>query len=410
MKNQWIILLFILFSLPLPAQSVRTQELEKQKKTLLNEIENTNKLLNENKRTINNVLNRLSLVTQQINSRKQLMEILEKEIKNLDEEIQLKELQVNDLKKKLHLKKENYAVSIQKMYKQKNNQEQLLFILSANHITQSFRRMLYLREYANWRKKQASEIIAQQNKITVEKETLEKNKKEKEMLANVRKNEEEQLHREEIVRKSEVAGLQKDRKKLQAIIEKKKKQADVLNRELEKIIAEEIVSAQIIVKSQPNKGKKAEVAAGFAMTKEEQTLSANFANNKGKLPFPLKGNYKIVEHFGIHQYRNLKNVQFNSNGIKIKTTAGNTAKAVFDGTVSRVFVVPGYQTSVIIRHGNYLTLYSSLEQVYVKRGNSVKTGQDIGKIYTDTEDNSTILYFELREGQKKLNPELWLYK
>jgi septal ring factor EnvC (AmiA/AmiB activator) len=410
MKNQWIIFLFILLPFSLSAQSVRTQELEKQKKTLLNEIENTNKLLNKNKRTINNVLNQLSLVTQQIDSRKQLLEILDKEIKILDQEIQLKELQVNDLEKKLHLKKENYAISIQKMYKQKNNREQLLFILSADHITQSFRRMLYLREYANWRKKQASEIVAQQNKITAEKENLEKKKKEKEMSANVRKNEEEQLYREEIVRRNEVAGLQKDSKKLQAIIEKKKKQADALNRELEKIIAEEIVSAQIIVKSQPNKEKKVDVATGFAMTKEEQTLSAKFANNKGKLPFPLKGNYKIVEHFGIHQYRNLKNVQFNSNGIKIKTTAGNTAKAIFDGIVSRIFIVPGYQTSVIIRHGNYLTLYSSLEQVYVKRGDPVKTGQDVGKIYTDTDDNSTILYFELREGQKKLNPELWFYK
>jgi septal ring factor EnvC (AmiA/AmiB activator) len=410
MKNQWIILLFILLPHVISAQSIQTQELEKQKKTLLNEIENTNKLLNENRRTINNALNRLGLVTQQINSRKQLLEILEKEIKILDEEIQLKEVQVNDLEKKIQVKKENYAISIQKMYKQRNNQEQLLFILSADHITQSFRRMLYLKEYANWRKKQAMEIAAQQNTAIAEKETLMENKKEKEMLATVRKNEEEKLYREEIAKKNEVTGLQKDSKKLQAILKKKEKQAAALNRELEKIIAEEIISSQISTKSQPDKEKKMETTTHFAMTQKEQTLSANFANNKGKLPFPLNGNYKIIEHFGIHQYRDLKNVQLNSNGIKIKTTAGNTAKAVFDGIVSRVFVVPGYQTSIIIRHGNYLTLYSSLEQVYVKRGDSVKAGQDIGKIYTDTEDDSTVLYFELREGQKKMNPELWLYK
>jgi septal ring factor EnvC (AmiA/AmiB activator) len=144
------------------------------------------------------------------------------------------------------------------------------------------------------------------------------------------------------------------------------------------------------------------------MTKEERDLSANFASNKGKLPFPLKGNYKIVERFGKQQYGNLKNVRFNSNGIKLKTTAGNTAKAIFNGTVSRIFVVQGSQTSVIIRHGNYLTLYSNLEQVYVKNGDHVKTGQDIGKIYTDTEDNSTVLYFELRKELIKLDPVKWL--
>jgi septal ring factor EnvC (AmiA/AmiB activator) len=396
--------------LTVSAQSVRTRELEKQRKTLLSEIENTNKLLSENKRTINNALNRLSLVTQQISSRKQLLGILEKEIILLDGEIRLKKEQINDLEKKLQLKKENYAVSIQKMYKQKNNREQLLFILSTDRIAQSFRRMLYLKEYAGWRKKQAGEIIDQRRKIVVEREALLESRVQKEALANVRKSEEEQLQREENVRKNEVAGLRKDSKKLQAAIEKKKKQADALNRELEKIIAEEIASARKTAKSQLNKERKTETAGGFAMTKEEQTLSAGFANNKGKLPFPLKGNYKIVEHFGVQQYGNMKNVQFNSNGIKIKTTEGNTAKAVFDGIVSRVFVVSGYQTSVIVRHGNYLTLYSYLERVYVKKGDPVKAGQDIGKIYTDTEDNSTILYFELWKEQTKLNPEPWLNK
>jgi septal ring factor EnvC (AmiA/AmiB activator) len=410
MKIRWLIFLFLLLPFAVSTQSVRIRELEKQRKTLLNDIEKTNKLLSENKQTINSALNRLSLVTQQINSRKQLLEILEKEVTLLDGEIRLKNRQINDLEKKLQLKKENYATSIQKMYKQKNNQEQLLFILSADRITQSFHRMLYLKEYAKWRKKQAMEIVAQQNKITIEQEALLETKKEKETLATIRKSEEEQLQREENARKSELTGLQKDSKKLQTLLEKKKKQANALNRELEKIIAEEIASAQIIAKSQPNKDRKAETTGGFAMTKEERTLSANFANNKGKLPFPLKGNYKIVEHFGVQQYGNMKNVQFNSNGIKLKTTAGNTAKAVFDGIVSRVFVVSGYQTSVIIRHGNYLTLYSFLEQVYVKKGDPVKAGQDIGKIYTDTEDNSTVLYFELWKEQTKLNPEPWLNK
>ncbi|MDR0413153.1 MAG: peptidoglycan DD-metalloendopeptidase family protein [Dysgonamonadaceae bacterium] len=409
-KMQWLISLCLLLSLTVQAQTGRTLELEKQRKRLLSEIENTNKLLSENKRSISTIVTRLELVKQQIRSRKQLLEVLETEILALNGEIREKERQTQVLEKQLQLKKETYAKAVRRMYRQKDSREPLLFILSADHLAQSFRRILYLKEYTEWRKKQAAEIVAQQDQLSIERKKLLERREEKEMLADVRKNEEKKLQEEESVRKTEAAALQKNDKKLRADLAKKKKQANTLNREIEKIIAEEMASARLRARSQPDKGGKAETAGGFAMTKEERALSAGFAGNKGRLPFPLKGNYRIVERFGVQSYGNMKNIQVHSNGIKIKTTPGNTAKAVFNGTVSRTFVVPGYQASVIIRHGNYLTLYSHLEQVYVKRGDTVKTGQDIGKIYTDAEDKETILYFELWKEQTKLNPEPWLNK
>ena len=410
MRIYFIFFLF-LFTVTLSAQSIRTRELEKQRKTLLTDIDNTNQLLNENKKTTSNVLNRLNLVAQQINSRKNLLEVLTKEMTVLNEEISFKELQISDLERNLQQKKENYAASIRKIYKYKNNQDQLLFILSADDFTQSFRRILYLKEYTAWRKKQAEEIVVEQERLEIERERLKKNKAEKQVLANLKKNEEQELAKEEAERKTEVASLQRNAKKLQAELAEKRKQAANLNSKIEKIIAEEIAAAQKAAKAQPKTERKAATTGGYAMTKEEQALSTSFANNKGKLPFPLKGNYKIVSRFGQQQYGDLKNVVFNSNGIEIETTSGNMAKAVFDGVVTRVFVVPGFQTSVIVRHGNYLTLYSYLEQVIVKQGDKVKTGQDLGKIYTDKEKgNSTILHFELWKEQSKLNPEPWLYK
>jgi septal ring factor EnvC (AmiA/AmiB activator) len=410
MKIQWIVLL-LLFSLTVSAQSIRTKELEKQRKALTAEIENTNKLLTENKKSISNILGHLNLVVQQINARKQLLAILEKEVNVLDEEIKFKELQIRKSEKDLNLKKKNYATSVQKMYKQKNNQDQLLFVLSADNLAQSFRRMLYLKEYSNWRKKQAEEIITQQHKFVVEKQNLLASKSEKEALAAIKKREEDKLHQEEDARKTEVAGLQKNAKKLQTEMDKKKKQAAALDREIEKIIAEEIAKAKKAAKTDPKVVRKAETEGGYAMTKEEQTLSSNFAGNKGRLPFPLKGNYRIISRFGQQPYGEWKNTQYISNGIEIKTTPGNTAQAVFDGIVTRIFVVPGFQNSVIIRHGNYLTLYSYLEQVSVKQGDQVKTGQNIGKIYTDTEEGgSTVLHFEIWKEQTKLNPEPWLNK
>jgi septal ring factor EnvC (AmiA/AmiB activator) len=269
--------------------------------------------------------------------------------------------------------------------------------------------MLYLKEYAGWRKRQADEILAQQQKVSVEKQALLAGKQAKEALANAKKNEEDRLLEEETAQKTEVVGLQKNAKKLQTEMDKKKKQAAALDREIARIIAEEVAKAKKAAKKEPQIERKAETSGGYAMTKEEQTLSSGFAENKGKLPFPLKGNYQIISRFGQQQYGDLKNTRYNSNGIELKTTPGNNARAVFDGVVTKIFAIPGFQNSVIIRHGNYLTLYACLEQIFVKAGEKVKTGQDIGKIYTDSEaNNETILHFELWKEQTKLDPELWL--
>ena len=164
-----------------------------------------------------------------------------------------------------------------------------------------------------------------------------------------------------------------------------------------------------------NKGKatdterKADVKGGYAMTKVERALSANFAGNRGRLPYPVTGPHTIVASFGEQQHEELKYVRTNNNGIDILTSPGADARAVFNGEVTRIFVVPGFNNSVIVRHGNYLTVYSNLSQVYVKAGDKVSTRQAIGKIFSDAEDgNSTVLHFQLWKEKTKLNPEPWL--
>jgi len=147
------------------------------------------------------------------------------------------------------------------------------------------------------------------------------------------------------------------------------------------------------------------------MTKDELELSNSFSQNKGRLPMPLSGKYMIVGHFGQQQHQELKYVQVNSSGIDIQTTPGTTARSVFNGVVTRVFVMPGYNSSVIIRHGNYLTIYSNLSEVFVKAGDKVTTRQSIGRIYSDPEENNrTVLHFQLWKETTKLNPEPWLNK
>ncbi|GHV21269.1 hypothetical protein FACS1894174_04430 [Bacteroidia bacterium] len=269
--------------------------------------------------------------------------------------------------------------------------------------------------------------------MNVEKEKLIHSKAEKLDLLQGKKLEEEKLVGEETVQKTEVQTLRKEQKQLNAELGRKKKQAQALDRAIEKAIADEIARSEREAKAaagakalaEKNKAKDSkapvktpeqtaetritETKGGFSMTKEERVLSDNFFSNKGKLPYPLKGNYKVVSGFGQHQDPGLKHVTRNNNGIDIQTTSGNKACSVFKGEVSAVFAVPGNDKSnnIIVRHGNYLTVYCNLTDLIVKRGDMVSTGQALGTIYTNPEDGA-ILHFEIREEKQKLNPLNWL--
>ncbi|MGL4806390.1 MAG: murein hydrolase activator EnvC family protein, partial [Bacteroidales bacterium] len=154
-----------------------------------------------------------------------------------------------------------------------------------------------------------------------------------------------------------------------------------------------------------------ESKGGYAMTKQEQQLSTNFGANRGKLPMPLRGRYVIIGRFGIQQSKDHKYVQTENKGIDILTNPGTEARSVFNGVVSMVFVVPGFNNTVMVRHGNYLTVYSNLSSVYVKKGDNVTTGQALGEVYSDKDENNrTVLHFQLWKETTKLNPELWLNK
>ena len=396
----------------LSAQTMQLTDLEKARLITLAEIENTNRLLQENTKITSNALNRLNLLVQQIDSRKKMINILNQEISSIDIEIFSKERQIKSLEKDLETKKQHYATSVRKMYSHKNNQDNLLFILSSKNFSQSFHRVMYLKAYSGWQKKQSEEIVEKQNTINQERNRLVAHRSEKLTLLDTRQSEESTLNKEEATKKAEVKTLENNKKKLQADLAVKQKQADALNRQIEKIIAEEILKAEKAAKAaaaENGESRTAEVKGGYAMTQSERALSSTFAGNKGKLPYPLKGNYKVVGYFGVHQHKELSKVVTNNNGIDIETTSGNEARTVFEGVVSRIFTLPGYKNSIIIRHGNYLTLYSNIDQVYVKQGDKVNTGQPLGKIFTDSEKgNSTLLHFEIWKEQTKLDPMGWI--
>jgi len=396
-------------------KSAAVRKLEEQRKTALAEIEMTNKLLNETTQSAKNSLTRLNLLSSQILSRKKVITLLNQEMNVIDGQITGLQREIEELEKELKTKQDNYSRSAQRLQRRHSSQDKLLFILSAESFSQSLRRMRYLREFAYWQKQQAYDIVKKQGEITQRQTELKSTRNEKQALLETREIESEKLQGEETNQKIEVQQLNKRQKELQAELQKKKKQANTLNKQIEKLIAEEIAKAQAASKSKPGdkadtrEERVADTKGGYAMTKAEKKLSDDFAGNRGRLPLPLEGRYTIVGNFGEQQHQELKYVRTNNNGIDIQTTPGTDARAVFNGEVTSVFIVPGFNNSVIVRHGNYLTVYSNLSQVYVKKGDKVSTRQAIGKIFSDTENgNETILHFQLWKEKTKLNPALWI--
>ncbi|MDR2692329.1 MAG: peptidoglycan DD-metalloendopeptidase family protein [Dysgonamonadaceae bacterium] len=409
MKYKLFILLSGLAVSLFAQEQERISDLEKERQNILTEIEETTQLLDANKSTISNALNRLILLNSNIEYRKKMISSLNRELSGIDHGIVDREIQIKVLEMRLQEKKDNYAAAVRKMYIYRNRlNNNLLFILSAENFTQSLHRIMYLKEYYKWQKRQASEIIEKQKKVNTEKLILLNSKEIKQTLLAGRTSEEDRLNEEILSKNEEIQLLERNKKKLLSELERKKRQAEALNQRIEGIIAEE-TSMSASSRNEAQEERQAEIKGGYAMTAVEKALSSSFADNKGRLPFPLSGNYKIVNYFGIHQYKELSKVSVNCNGIEMETTPDNEARAVFDGVVSRIFVLPGYHNSIIVRHGNYLTLYSNIDQVYVKQGSRVNTGQTLGKIYTDRENgNSTLLHFELWKERTKLDPLPWL--
>ncbi|MEG2180204.1 MAG: peptidoglycan DD-metalloendopeptidase family protein [Bacteroidales bacterium] len=400
-KTLFIAVCFFSLLITTAQTSKKRSELERLKRATQEMIEETNKMLSDTKKSALQYLNQLSVLGEEIKMRKSLISTLNEEVTLIEREQARTNREIAQLQESLKEKKEKYAVAMQGLYNKRSGVDDMLFILSAQSVGQSYRRMRYLQEYSSWRKEQAIAIAEQQADLTRKHEELDRKKKERNTLLAERRNETHSLQQKESTQKSMVSELEKKKKSLQAELKKQQQQAREFDREIQRLIEEEARKAA------KQKDSKAATKGGYAMNKKESALSGSFEKNKGKLPYPINGSYIIVGRFGRQQHS--RYVETINNGIDLQTKPGAEARAVFDGVVSRVFIVPGYNSSVIVRHGNYLTVYSNLREVYVKAGDTVKTRQSIGKIFTDTENgNLTKMQFQLWKETTKLNPEPWL--
>ena len=406
MKYVTIILFLLLSAFPLLSQDNSVNELRQKRKAALEAINEAQSQLAEAQKKSKSSLSDLQLITAQIRARREAISLLDKEVTQIERQQKNIGNEIAQLEKELDKKRENYAKAMRSIYSKRSGYDKIIFILSASSLNQTYRRMRYLREYSSWRKLQAVEIVSRQQELERKRQELQKSKEEKEALIAERRGETAKLQAQEEDQKTIVAQLKKEEKAIRAELQQRKKQADALNRQIEKLIAED--TKESVKKA----NVKADTKGGYAMTKVEKELSDDFAKNKGRLPFPLSGSYLIVGHFGPQQHPQLKYVKIDNKGIDIQTKPGTDARAVFTGTVTKVVVIPGYSThSVIVRHGNYLTVYSNLSSVYVKTGDAVSTRQALGKIASDASDgNRTVLNFQIWKETTKQDPELWLDK
>jgi len=367
------------------------KELEAQRKAALEDIELTSRLLNEVRASTQISLNNLNLLSEQIQARKKVINLLRQEISSIDKDLAAMNKELAELEMDLKAKRDTYAQSVQSMYTRHSSQYKWLFVLSANNFTQIVRRMRCVREYGDWQKHQAVLIMQKQDEIDRKQQEIEQSRAEKSALLSAGEEENKQLEKEEAEHKTILRQLNTRQRDLQNELNQKRRLADALSRQIEQLI---------------NKGL---ASPGTTPSPQDQKLSSDFAANRGRLPAPVSERYRIVTPFGEYQHPQWQNVRLNSPGIEIQTTAGAEARAVFNGEVTGIFVSPSNNTrGVIVRHGSYLTIYVNLSEVYVSDREKVSTSQKLGKIYTDTKDNSTILHFEIRREREKLNPELWL--
>jgi len=398
-QSNFKVFLIIIFSLVFVfgGHTQSRQELEKRKKKIAAEIEFKNKLLEETQQNQKASLNQLILLNTKINEREDLINTIARELTFVEKEIEKTESLIKSLEADLQRYKDEYAKLIYNTFKTKNNYDKLIYILGSQDVNQAFRRLKYLQQYAEYRTNQAALIIRTQEQLNKKRDGLESIRKEKSELLQEEKSATSTLFTEKSLQQNVYRDLKNKEKQLLQEIKKQQQEAERLKKAIQKIIEEEL-------KRQEEEKKK----SGFALTPEAKALSTDFQNNKGKLPWPVEKGV-ITEQYGEHSHPVLKEVKVQNNGINIGTTKGADARAVFAGKVSAVIVLQGSGIAVIVRHGEFLTVYSNLAEVYVKKDQEIEVKQAIGKIISDNENGKTDLHFELWKGQVTQNPALWLY-
>ncbi len=387
-------------------------QLQARKANLQAEIDLTDKLLKQTRRSKTLSLTQLAALNQKIQARESLINEINAEIVMIDAQIADESALVTELDTEIARLKRDYARMIVFAYRNQDSYQRMMFIFSAENFNQAFLRMRYMKLIGESRREQANKISGRQQELNENIRSLEQQKAEKKTLLGTELTEKEQLALEKQDKDKSFRELETKEADLKADLEKKKSEKVNIDNAINKLIAEEIERNKPKPAPKPKPGTKPKggTAPKPGPTPEVTALSNNFLGNKGALPWPVAQG-TVTGHFGKQPHPVLKGVYVHNNGIDIVTTTDAAARSVFEGEVTGVTNIPGSGWLVIVRHGEYLTVYAKLESVFVKLGDKVKTKQNIGKISKDESEGETILHFEVwKSGEGKMDPEKWLLR
>ena len=365
---------------------------EERKARLEREIAIIDKQLADNAAQSNSMLSDLELIRKNISNRKALVDDADRRVRQFADSIYLAQLEINRLQVRIDTLTSHYSRLVRSAYKNRDARVWYMYMFASENLGQAFRRFGYFRNLSSQMKSEAQNIRAMQEDLEAKRSRLSEMKAEAESVKAERVKELERLRKDEAKADSVVKRLKKDRKKYQNQLSAKKKEVNSLNREIARLIAQAMDSGT----QKKEQKKKAPV---------DLKLDGEFSKNKGKLLWPAEG--PVTGRFGKHYHPVYKNLELPpNNGIDVAVSRGTEVKAVFDGVVSQVIVMPGYNQCVLVQHGNYFTLYCKMKSVSVKTGEKVRTGQVLGTI--DTINGQTQLHFEVWKGNTPQNPESWL--
>jgi septal ring factor EnvC (AmiA/AmiB activator) len=385
------------------AQTGEQKALEAKRVQLQNEIEEINRLLFAEKKQKGTILDQMEGLDQKINVSQQLIRVTNQQSNLLNRQINANIRNIAKLREDLEILKEEYGNMIQKSYQNRAQQNRLMFLLSSENFFQAFKRLQYLKQYTEFRKEQGERIVAKTQELTDLNKDLTVQRKEKEQLITENSRAKDQLLKEIKSQKELLKTIRQNESKYAKAIQTKKKEAQQVEQQIERLIRSAIAAAN----------KKADKSttnnSTFILTPEATLVSNSFSANKGKLIWPVEKGIK-KQGFGVYKDAVYPGIKHQSNGVIIATDQGATARAVFEGEVIAILAVPGGNKGVQLKHGNYISTYYNLSDLYVKKGDKVAAKAELGKIFTNRFNGLTQLKFYLYKDATRLNPEEWIFR
>ncbi|MDG1042041.1 MAG: peptidoglycan DD-metalloendopeptidase family protein [Flavobacteriaceae bacterium] len=397
-----VLLLFLLLHFSGFSQSNKQQELEERRRELRREIQQIGVLLFEGKKEQKSALSLVEDLDFKIKVRKNLISITNQQANLLTREISSNQTKISKLRDKLKVLKADYAEMIVKSYKSRSDQNKLIFLLSSTTFQQAYKRLQYIKQYADYQKLQSELIKTETAKMQALNVELLAQKKNKQTLIEDNKRAKSILDKDREQQQTLIKAIKTNLSQFTTQLKTKQRESNRIDKEIRKII-------QAAIAASNKKAGKSSKLKVFSLTPEQKILAANFTANKGKLPWPVV-NGVVKLRYGNNPSPIDPSLTIKSNGVRIATSKGGQVRAVFDGVVQGIMTPKNGNNTIMIRHGNYITVYKNLSKFYVNKGDKVTTKQEIGEVITNKASGESILSFGIYKDSSTQNPSQWIYR